>query len=809
MAFPAQRLSAPRTITSADALRLSRFPAIRREMSDALIRQPIAADVTPSFVRFRMKSPSAFHPALFAMIRVGSKGTMLVIGTPKAKIRKPSALSSFLRRMGWNGGRWSRALSSMERRSLMYQLKQAGIVGGSETQSVLVPRRRVEIAASKFVKGPVRQTGTNPSDLERLKRDRERVLRLLGRPMSSRVFQQMMAEVERLNRGIRHLQGRPVRVGRNPRAARRNMWVKPDAMVSEIIRHTFPGVHPRQVQIEPLTGPMSVKGAWDGGSRYFFAFYNLATGKSAEVPVQSHFDPQIRGADAVMPPPGVVIVEHAIVQGHDIGITIYARPEDLNRLALPAPKATITLAEQIVLMATSIKSSYAGISNYRFHHAHEETGISLADYEAAKASLIAKGLLNRAGAITIDGRNVKGAFKHHDLMSLAMEQKMGRFKSNPLDRKEQSYIIRAARDIKSVMKMHGQRRPHSRFDEGWQKGKIEGLRIASYIGKGRAAERRLERIAMRTNPRSRVDLAIRKTFQGAWAISAMVGGYRVERQYMGYTKREAIAMFRSYIKGIKPNPLTRKESASLLRSARQSAARAPHWHDPRSQHAEMGYAGGLVEAVRRCGPRGAKRASQVLFGRAKGWSRGEYQKHFGLNPRRNAPRRNPILATLGIAANPNPEQGINIPFRAGQKVKVEAVRRWLASIKDAATRNALTTRFEANIKQYKRFHLGSAPKDFTFQQIPLGTNRRITDVDFVTSEGKEWAASYQVPKHSAKYAKDTQGRYLHAHGDSGIDIKEIKKPANPKILPERFHTADGKFVGVIPKHQKITDWYRH
>jgi hypothetical protein len=127
---------------------------------------------------------------------------------------------------------------------------------------------------------------------------------------------------------------------------------------------------------------------------------------------------------------------------------------------------------------------------------------------------------------------------------------------------------------------------------------------------------------------------------GRWFVEVVHG-----RRRLSYTERSsaraavgvARQMQRTYTRlpvRAASNPLTRKESASLLRSARQSAARAPHWHDPKHQHAEWGYAGGLVEAVRRCGPRGAKRASQVLFGRAKGWSKGEYRKHFGLNPSR-------------------------------------------------------------------------------------------------------------------------------------------------------------------------------
>ena len=40
-------------------------------------------------------------------------------------------------------------------------------------------------------------------------------------------------------------------------------------------------------------------------------------------------------------------------------------------------------------------------------------------------------------------------------------------------------------------------------------------------------------------------LSYRKTFQGAWVVSAIVRGYLVQHQYMGYTKREAGRMFRA------------------------------------------------------------------------------------------------------------------------------------------------------------------------------------------------------------------------------------------------------------------------
>lgn len=42
---------------------------------------------------------------------------------------------------------------------------------------------------------------------------------------------------------------------------------------------------------------------------------------------------------------------------------------------------------------------------------------------------------------------------------------------------------------------------------------------------------------------SEYSIQIERTFQGAWLISAMIDGYLVCKQYMGYTKKEAVSMF--------------------------------------------------------------------------------------------------------------------------------------------------------------------------------------------------------------------------------------------------------------------------
>jgi len=106
-------------------------------------------------------------------------------------------------------------------------------------------------------------------------------------------------------------------------------------------------------------------------------------------------------------PPGIVIVKHSIFCGKDTGITIYANANELVPL-LPA-KAELTSHENTVLTFTrSYKSSYAGVSNYRFYEASRATGIKIDEWNAAKAALIERKLLNKAGAITPAGRNAVG-----------------------------------------------------------------------------------------------------------------------------------------------------------------------------------------------------------------------------------------------------------------------------------------------------------------------------------------------------------------------------------------------------------------
>jgi len=162
-------------------------------------------------------------------------------------------------------------------------------------------------------------------------------------------------------------------------------------------------------------------------------------------------------------------------------------------------------------------------------------------------------------------------------------------------------------------------------------------------------------------------------------------------------------------------------------------------------------------------------------------------------------------AGTGALKNSGAEQNvINVPFRPGKKYSVAQVEKWVM----AHGTPAMKKRFVMSMAQYKRFHKGSLPKFITYSQYKMGSHPGISDVEFGVSEGHEWMAAYQVPRSSGKWVDQASGgRYVHAHGDSDIDV-DVKKPVKLSKLPMRFHTPDGKAVGVIPsKNVKIGEWY--
>ena len=154
-------------------------------------------------------------------------------------------------------------------------------------------------------------------------------------------------------------------------------------------------------------------GYWDGGSRTTFEVVRHDGKRLSLCDTSQHPLFKRPGETSYKMVPGFVIVEHSIFCGRDMGLRFHVHPDDVVKM-LPnmTQEESLSRDAKIVLYATgAFKSSYGGISNYRYHEARRETGISLERWEAAKAGLIEAGYLNKAGAITTKGKNASQAIR--------------------------------------------------------------------------------------------------------------------------------------------------------------------------------------------------------------------------------------------------------------------------------------------------------------------------------------------------------------------------------------------------------------
>lgn len=183
------------------------------------------------------------------------------------------------------------------------------------------------------------------------------------------------------------------------------------SQVPASLRGRYAGNKFKAYVTEQMTVP-STAGLWDGGSRDMFSALRLADGATVPMPGQ-HLAPWDNRSDQkVTLAPGIAIVEHSIFAGKDMGLTFYLHPTDAAPL-LPAPQAGLTELEQLVLEYTiSRKSSYNGRDRFQMAQddmrwSNKPIALTRAQWDEAKASLIGRGYLNKAGAVTTAGRNAR------------------------------------------------------------------------------------------------------------------------------------------------------------------------------------------------------------------------------------------------------------------------------------------------------------------------------------------------------------------------------------------------------------------
>ena len=179
------------------------------------------------------------------------------------------------------------------------------------------------------------------------------------------------------------------------------------ALVPSSLRGSYNGKKFKAVVCETMTIP-ACAGLWEGGSRDVYTAIDPSNGR--EVRVSSDAAPwdRSRGDNKVTLSPEFLVVEHSMFQGKDLGLTFYVHPAIAAKM-LPSP-VELTDYEKLVLHATaSYKLSYGGRDRYQMARDDNRGKLfpTRDDWERCKTSLIAKGLLNKAGAITVAGRNAR------------------------------------------------------------------------------------------------------------------------------------------------------------------------------------------------------------------------------------------------------------------------------------------------------------------------------------------------------------------------------------------------------------------
>lgn len=175
--------------------------------------------------------------------------------------------------------------------------------------------------------------------------------------------------------------------------------------VQDLVRQAFPEYQGKSFAVQIFAGPMTLTSNWSGGQRDYWALVNMSTGRTYHVPENGTPWTRPSGFKCGRLPLNVALVR--LSHGYAKSTCVYVHPENITKYLPPAPE--LTQAQRIVLCATrGLKSSYAGIKDYRFHEAHGRTGITREAWDTAKAECIGKGLLNRAGAISDEGRNAIG-----------------------------------------------------------------------------------------------------------------------------------------------------------------------------------------------------------------------------------------------------------------------------------------------------------------------------------------------------------------------------------------------------------------
>ena len=185
-----------------------------------------------------------------------------------------------------------------------------------------------------------------------------------------------------------------------------------DQTVKRIVNAAVPGFKGRKFYATIGTKVTFYGAYWDEGSKNDWFLIRLSDLACKRVEDHPYFrESPVHDATHDIPDGFAVVKYH---RGRMDYVEIIAPPSAITPL-LPKP-VNLSRDESIVLVAhCSLKSSYAGISDYRRHEAKQLTGITDERYDAAKAALVAQGYINPRNAVTIEGRNARNGLEFTEL----------------------------------------------------------------------------------------------------------------------------------------------------------------------------------------------------------------------------------------------------------------------------------------------------------------------------------------------------------------------------------------------------------
>jgi hypothetical protein len=175
--------------------------------------------------------------------------------------------------------------------------------------------------------------------------------------------------------------------------------------VPAALRGGYTGTKFKAIVTESIIVPSDL-GLWSGGSCERMYFVELATGKT--VPCVNHaaapWDAErLVNHGKLQLAPGYAVVKHTMFCGKDMGLTLYTHPDNAPGV-LPAPMdSELSDAAKVVLWTAKCYKAA-----YRREYANLN-GVNARAFETAIAELCAAGMVNKAGAITVKGRNAAAA----------------------------------------------------------------------------------------------------------------------------------------------------------------------------------------------------------------------------------------------------------------------------------------------------------------------------------------------------------------------------------------------------------------